>query len=156
MNMNMKNIEIDDVDMKILSLLMQNANMPYTEIGKRINLSGGTIHVRMGKMEEAGIVTGSQLVIDYTKLGWDISAFLGIYLDKSSLYEEVAMQLKEIPEVVSINYTTGIYSIFAKIYCRDTVHLREVLHDKIQKVQGIQRTETFISLEESLNRPVPF
>ena len=152
----MKNIEIDDVDMKILSLLMQNANMPYTEIGKRINLSGGTIHVRMGKMEEVGIVTGSQLVIDYTKLGWDISAFLGIYLDKSSLYEEVALQLKEIPEVVSINYTTGIYSIFAKIYCRDTVHLREVLHDKIQKVQGIQRTETFISLEESLNRPVPF
>ena len=152
----MKNIEIDDVDMKILSLLMQNANMPYTEIGKRINLSGGTIHVRMGKMEEVGIVTGSQLVIDYTKLGWDISAFLGIYLDKSSLYEEVALQLKEIPEVVSINYTTGIYSIFAKIYCRDTVHLREVLHDKIQKVQGIQRTETFISLEESLNRAVPF
>ena len=152
----MKNIEIDDVDMKILSLLMENANMPYTEIGKRINLSGGTIHVRMGKMEEAGIVKGSQLVIDYTKLGWDISAFLGIYLDKSSLYEEVAKQLEEIPEVVSINYTTGIYSIFAKIYCRDTVHLREVLHDKIQKVQGIQRTETFISLEESLNRPVPF
>ncbi|MDZ7897199.1 MAG: Lrp/AsnC ligand binding domain-containing protein [Arcicella sp.] len=152
----MKNIEIDDVDMKILNLLMQDAKMPYTEIGKRINLSGGTIHVRMGKMEEAGIVTGSQLVIDYTKLGWDISAFLGIYLDKSSLYEEVAQQLKEIPEVVSINYTTGIYSIFAKIYCRDTVHLRAVLHDKIQKVQGIQRTETFISLEESLNRPVPF
>ncbi len=151
-----KNISIDDVDMKILSLLMENANMPYTEIGKRINLSGGTIHVRMAKMEEAGIVRGSQLVIDYTKLGWDISAFLGIYLDKSSLYEEVAKQLEEIPEVVSINYTTGIYSIFAKIYCRDTVHLREVLHDKIQKVQGIQRTETFISLEESLNRPVPF
>ena len=66
------------------------------------------------------------------------------------------MQLSEIPEVISINYTTGIYSIFAKIVCRDTVHLREVLHDKIQKVQGIQRTETFISLEESLNRPVPF
>jgi Lrp/AsnC family transcriptional regulator for asnA, asnC and gidA len=147
---------IDEVDKKILSLLMQNANMPYTEIGKKINVSGGTVHVRMTKMEEAGIVIGSQLIIDHTKLGWDISAFLGIYLDKSSLYEEVAIQLQQIPEVVSINYTTGIYSIFAKIVCRDTVHLREVLHDKIQKVQGIQRTETFISLEESLNRPVPF
>lgn len=150
-----KNVTIDEVDIKILSLLMQNANMPYTEIGKKIHVSGGTVHVRMTKMEEAGIVVGSQLVIDHTKLGWDISAFLGIYLDKSSLYEEVAKQLTEIPEVVSINYTTGIYSIFAKIVCRDTVHLREVLHDKIQKVQGIQRTETFISLEESLNRSVP-
>jgi Lrp/AsnC family transcriptional regulator for asnA, asnC and gidA len=77
-------------------------------------------------------------------------------LDKSSLYAEVAEQLMKIPEVVSINYTTGIYSIFAKIVCRDTFHLREVLHDKIQKVQGIQRTETFISLEETINRAVPF
>jgi len=150
-----KNVIIDEVDMNILSLLSQNANLPYTEIGKKIHVSGGTVHVRMTKMEEAGIVIGAQLVIDHTKLGWDISAFLGIYLDKSSLYEDVAKQLTEIPEVVNINYTTGIYSIFAKIVCRDTVHLREVLHDKIQKVQGIQRTETFISLEESLNRSVP-
>ena len=148
--------EIDNVDLKILSLLMQDATMAYTEIGKRIFVSGGTVHVRMKKMEEMGIVRGSQLIIDHTKLGWDISAFLGIYLDKSSLYEEVAGQLITIPEVVNIHYTTGIYSIFAKIVCRDTTHLREVLHDKIQKVVGIQRTETFISLEESVNRPVPF
>ncbi len=150
-----KNSEIDNTDLKILSLLMQDANMPYTEIGKRIFVSGGTVHVRMNKLERLGVVRGSQLVIDYTKLGWDISAFLGIYLDKSSLYAEVARQLEAIPEVVNIHYTTGIYSIFARIVCRDTQHLREVLHDKIQKVQGIQRTETFISLEESVNRPIP-
>ncbi|MBO0933680.1 Lrp/AsnC ligand binding domain-containing protein [Fibrella aquatilis] len=151
-----KNFEIDNVDLKILNLLMQDATMAYTEIGKRIFVSGGTVHVRMKKMEDMGIVRGSQLIIDHTKLGWDISAFLGIYLDKSSLYEEVAVQLMKIPEVVNVHYTTGIYSIFAKIVCRDTLHLREVLHDKIQKVTGIQRTETFISLEESVNRPVPF
>ena len=151
-----KNFEIDNVDLKILSLLMQDATMAYTEIGKRIFVSGGTVHVRMKKMEEMGVVRGSQLLIDHTKLGWDISAFLGIYLDKSSLYDAVAQQLMTIPEVVNIHYTTGIYSIFAKIVCRDTMHLREVLHDKIQKVVGIQRTETFISLEESVNRPVPF
>jgi Lrp/AsnC family transcriptional regulator, regulator for asnA, asnC and gidA len=149
-----KNSEIDNTDLKILSLLMQDANMPYTEIGKKIFVSGGTVHVRMNKLERLGVVRGSQLVIDYTKLGWDISAFLGIYLDKSSLYETVARQLEAIPEVVNIHYTTGIYSIFARIVCRDTQHLREVLHDKIQKVQGIQRTETFISLEESVNRPI--
>jgi Lrp/AsnC family transcriptional regulator, regulator for asnA, asnC and gidA len=151
-----KNLEIDNVDLKILTLLMEDANMPYTEIGKRIFVSGGTVHVRMKKMESMGIVKGSQLVIDHAKLGWDISAFLGIYLDKSSLYEEVASMLMKIPEVVNIHYTTGIYSIFAKIVCRDTQHLREVLHDKIQKVSGIQRTETFISLEERIMRPIPF
>ncbi len=135
---------------------MQDANMPYTEVGKKVFVSGGTVHVRMRKMEEMGIVKGAQLNIDYARLGWDITAFLGIYLDKSSLYSEVAKELGKIPEVVNIHYTTGIYSIFAKIVCRDTQHLREVLHDKIQKVTGIQRTETFISLDESINRPLPF
>lgn len=151
-----KNLEIDNTDLQILSLLMQDANMPYTEIGKKVFVSGGTVHVRMRKMIEMGIVKGSQLIIDYAKLGWDISAYLGIYLDKSSLYAEVSKELEKIPEVVSANYTTGNYSIFAKIICRDTQHLREVLHDKIQKVSGIQRTETFISLEESINRSIPF
>jgi Lrp/AsnC family transcriptional regulator, regulator for asnA, asnC and gidA len=150
-----KNLEIDNTDLKILSLLMENAGLPYTEIGKRVFVSGGTVHVRMKKMEQMGIVKGSQLLIDPSKLGWDISAFLGIYLDKSSLYEEVAEDLEKIPEVVNIHYTTGIYSIFAKIVCRDTGHLREVLHDKIQKVKGIQRTETFISLDERINRSIP-
>jgi len=143
-----KNYEIDNVDLKILQLLSQDANMPFTEVAKQVFVSDGTVHVRMRKMREMGIVKGSQLIIDYAKLGWDITAFLGIYLDKSSLYAEVAEHLRSIPEVVDIHYTTGIYSIFVKIICRDTKHLRNILHDKIQKVTGIQRTETFISLEE--------
>ncbi|MFD3275816.1 Lrp/AsnC ligand binding domain-containing protein [Aquirufa echingensis] len=150
-----KKADLDPLDYKILEILVEDANLPYTEIGQRLDVSGGTVHVRMKKMESLGIVKGAQLLIDYSKIGWDITAFLGIYLDKSSLYEDVAKQLEAIPEVVNIHYTTGIYSIFAKIICRDTQHLREVLHDKIQRVTGIQRTETFISLEESLIRNTP-
>ena len=147
-------MEIDKVDRQILSLLMQDAKMPYTEIAQKIHVSGGTVHVRMKKLTDMGIVTGANLVIDYSKLGFDITAFLGIFLDKSSLYGEVAENLKAIPEVVGAHYTTGNYGIFAKIICRDTNHLRRVLYDKIQKIQGIQRTETFISLEESIDRPL--
>ncbi len=149
-----KQTTIDEVDKKILSHLMENSDIPYTEIAKRIHVSGGTVHVRMNKLKEMGIVEGAQLVVNYKNLGYDICAFLGIYLDKSSLYEEVARELGEIEEVTGVHYTTGIYSIFAKIICRDTDHLRLVLHDKIQQIRGIQRTETFISLEESINRPV--
>lgn len=149
-----KNFEIDNTDLKILDLLSQDALMPYTEVAKKVYVSDGTVHQRMKKMKEMGIVKGSQLVIDYAKLGWDITAFLGIYLDKSSLYEEVILELKKIKEIVSLNYTTGSYSIFAKLICKDTKHLRDTLHDKVQKVKGIQRTETFISLEESLQRGI--
>ncbi|HTF82613.1 MAG TPA: Lrp/AsnC ligand binding domain-containing protein, partial [Cytophagales bacterium] len=149
------NSEIDNTDIKILSLLLKDATIPYTEIGKKVFVSSGTVHVRMKKMMDLGIVQGSTLLIDYSKLGYDINAFLGIYLQKSELYDSVVEKLKEIPEILSLNYTTGNYSIFAKIICKDTKHLMEILHDKIQKVKGIERTETFISLQESLNRQYP-
>ena len=147
-------MEIDNVDLKILTYLMEDASQAYTDIAKKIYVSGGTVHVRMKKMEEMGIVIGSQLRVDESKLGYDIKAFLGIYLEKSSQYHDVAEELGKINEIVNVHYTTGIYSIFCQIVCRDTKHLREVLHDKIQKIQGIARTETFISLEESVQRGV--
>lgn len=147
-------VDLDDLDYKILSELSLDAKQPYTDIAKKLYVSGGTIHVRMKKLEDAGVVIGSNIKLDYAKLDYDISAFLGIFLSKSSLYDEVSARLKEIPEIVEAHYTTGNYSIFARIVCRDTDHLRRVLHDKIQAIEGIQRTETFISLEESINRPV--
>jgi Lrp/AsnC family transcriptional regulator for asnA, asnC and gidA len=150
-----KVLEIDQTDLAILRIMVRDADLSYAEIGKRVFVSGGTVHVRVAKMRQMGIIRGTKLDIDVAKLGWDITSYLGIYLDKSSLYDSVASQLAEIPEVINLHYTTGQYGIFAKIQCRDTGHLREVLHDKIQKVAGIQRTETIISLEESLNRPIP-
>jgi Lrp/AsnC family transcriptional regulator, regulator for asnA, asnC and gidA len=150
-----QNLEIDKTDLQILSLLMENASLPYTDIAKKISVSGGTIHVRMKKMEQMGIVKGSQLNIDYSKLGYDITAFIGVYLERSEFYDIAAKDFKKIPEVVNVHYTTGNYSMFVKIVCKDTLHLRQVLHDKIQKVSGIQRTETFISLEETINRNIP-
>ena len=151
-----KNYEIDNVDLKILNILMEDAKIPYTEVAKRVFVSGGTVHVRMKKLEEMGIVTGTTLKMDYSKLGFDVTCFMGIYLLKSSLYDSVVDNLKKIPEIVKVHYTTGNYSIFIKIHCKDTRHLKDVLHDKIQKVEGIERTETFISLEESLNRHLSF
>ncbi len=151
-----KNYEIDNIDLKILTLLTEDAKIPYTEVAKKVFVSGGTVHVRMRKMEEMGIVRGTTLSMDYSRLGYDVTAFLGIYLERSSLYDEVTKRLMQIPEVVKMHYTTGNYNIFVKIHCRDTKHLRDVLHDKIQKVEGIERTETFISLEETMNRHIQF
>ena len=144
---------LDDLDRKILALLMENAKRPYTELGAKLFVSGGTIHVRMNKLIAAGIVKGQTLQIDPTRLGYDVVAFLGIYLKGSGLYRQAADYLQGVQEVVSAHYTTGVYSIFAKVVCRDTNHLREVLQ-RIQAFEAIQRTETFISLEESIDRPV--
>ncbi len=149
-----KNIEFDKLDLQILSILMDDAKVPYTKIGEALFVSPGTVHVRMKKMESLGIIKRHQLIANYEKLGFDVTAFLGVYLQSSSMYIEVLNGLRQIPEVVGAHYTTGVYSMFAKIVCRDTNHLKEVLHDKIQQIKGIQRTETFISLEEGINRPI--
>ena len=148
------NSEIDNLDIQILSILMKNATTPYTEIAKELIVSGGTIHVRMKKLEDLGIIKGANLEINPQKLGYDVCAFLGIFLEKGSQYNNAVKQLQTVNEIVELHYTTGSWSIFAKIICRDTIHLREILNEQIQSVEGIQRTETFISLEESIKRQI--
>ncbi len=142
----------DNTDLKILDVLVRDAKKPFTEVARQVFVSQGTVHVRMNKLAEAGVVERTTLKINYAKLGYDITAFIGIFLEKSSLYDQVLQKLKAIPEITNIHYTTGNYSMFVKIHCRDTNHLKEVLHDKLQQVSGIDRTETMISLEESLDR----
>ncbi|CAN5360838.1 Lrp/AsnC ligand binding domain-containing protein [soil metagenome] len=149
-----QNLEIDKLDLEILSLLMNDAQIPYTEIAKKVFVSGGTVHVRVKKLTDLGIIKGSQINIEPERLGYGLTAFIGIFLNKSSMYDSVVSGLKNIPEVVGCNYTTGTYSMFVKILCRDTNHLKQVLHDKLQQIEGINRTETLISLEESINRPL--
>jgi Lrp/AsnC family transcriptional regulator for asnA, asnC and gidA len=149
-----KGADIDNLDRKILTILMNDAVVPYTEIAKQLDVSAGTIHVRMKKLSELGVVLGSQLIINPSVIGYDICAFIGIFLDKGSAYNDARQQMMDIPEIVELHYTTGVYSIFAKVLCRDTSHLREVLNEKIQPIVGIQRTETFITLEQGFSRQI--
>ena len=148
------NYQIDNIDRRILGILMEDAKTPYTEIAKTLIVSPGTIHVRMKKMEDAGIVKKSRLHVNFELLGYDMTSFLGIYLEKGSNYKEVIQQLNEVPEIVEAHYTTGVYSIFAKIRCKNTKHMRHVLNEDIQSVKGIQRTETIISLEQSIDKQI--
>ncbi len=143
------NYQIDNIDLKILNVLSKNAKMPYTEVAKKVFVSGGTVHVRMRKLEKMGVVRGTKLDIDYDKLGYNISSYVGIYLEKSFLYRETVKSLKKIPEIVEIHAITGQYTIFIKIICKDTSHFRNFL-DTVHKVKGITRTETFMSFEETI------
>ena len=145
---------LDKLDFQIIHEMMETAEISYADLGKKLFVSGGTIHVRIKKLQEMGIVKGNRMAVDIKQLGYDVIAFVGIYLEKSSLYDTVAKDLKKIPEVVRLNYTTGNYSMFAEIVCKDINQLRFVLHDTLQKIKGIERTETLISLEESFVRNV--
>lgn len=145
---------LDKLDLQIIHAMMEDASISYADLGKQLYVSGGTIHVRIKKLQELGVVKGTKLHVDMKQLGYDITAFVGIYLEKSSLYDQVAEELKKVPEIIRLNYTTGNYSMFIEVVCKDINQLRFVLHDTLQHIKGIERTETFISLDESFNRNV--
>src|SRR5215204_243065 len=112
-------LNLDKLDLQIIHEMMENAEISYADLGKKLFVSGGTIHVRIKKLEETGIVKGTRLAVDLKTLGYDVIAFIGIYLEKSSLYDTVAKDLRKIPEIVRLNYTTGNYSMFAEVVCKD-------------------------------------
>ncbi|MBV4357804.1 MULTISPECIES: Lrp/AsnC ligand binding domain-containing protein [Pinibacter] len=147
-------LNLDKLDYQIIQEMMENAEISYADLGKKFFVSAGTIHVRIKKLQEAGVVKGTKLNVDLKQLGYDVIAFIGVYLEKSSLYDIVAEELRKIPQIVRLNYTTGNYSMFGEVVCKDITELRQILHDDLQKIKGIERTETFISLDESFGRNV--
>ena len=100
-------LNLDKLDLQIIEAMMDNAEISYAELGKKLFVSGGTIHVRIKKLQEFKIAKGTRLNVDLKLLGFDITAFVGIYLEKSSLYDSVAKELMKIPEIVRLNYITG-------------------------------------------------
>lgn len=145
---------LDDLDIQILDILIHDSRTPYLEIARQCHVSGGTIHVRMNKMEEMGIIKGTKLIIDNTKLGYDVCCFIGIYLDKASSFNSAVAELNNIKEIVELHYTTGEYSLLVKVICKSISHLQDLLMNKIQIVQGVQRTNTFISLSQLIERNI--
>ncbi|WP_435136645.1 Lrp/AsnC ligand binding domain-containing protein [Formosa sp. A9] len=150
-----QNIEIDGIDKEILRALMQDARTPILEIARGVGISGAAIHQRLRKLEKSGLISGSKFTINPKVLGYTTMAFIGIYLDKAMSNPEAVKQLKKIPEVLECHYTTGNWSIFIKILCRDNEHLMHLLNKEIQSIEGVSRTETFISLNQQIDRQIP-
>ena len=146
----MSKVNLDEIDHQILDILIDNTRIPYTDISKRLVISAGTVHVRVKKMEESGIIKGSSLNLDYVKLGYSFIAYVGIFLEKTNTTSEVLKTLNEIPFVTVAHITTGKFNIFCKVRARDTHHAKDIIFT-IDDIFGVSRTETMISMEESIN-----
>lgn len=147
---------IDDTDIKIINSLVDNSRRSTTKISEDLDISNVATQQRITKLETQGIIKGYTARIDYLKLGYKTVAYLGIFLEKAKNYHDVISQLKQVPEILEAHFTTGNYSIFAKVYAKDNLHLMEILSKEIQSIDGIARTETFISLEEGVNKELIF
>ena len=154
MKVNDKGIYIDGIDKKILRTLMQDARTPILEIARGVGISGAAIHQRLKKLEKSGLLVGSKFIINHRALGYTTMAFVGVYLDKAVSNPDAVKQLQKVPEVIECHYTTGEWSIFIKILSKDNEHLMHVLNSQIQTIKGVSRTETFISLQQQINRQI--
>lgn len=148
--------KLDDVDFNILNILAENAQTPYTDVAKKLIISPGTVHMRMRKMKDIGLITGATLSLDYAKMGWKMTIFLGIFLSEINLFKKVMKKLNEIEEVVKIHHVTGKYDIFIKMHARDSFHYKQVYQDEILSITGIRGIESFISIEENVERHIQF
>lgn len=146
----MSKFKLDEIDHQILDILIENARTPFTDIAKKLLVSAGTIHVRVKKMEEEGVIKGSTLTVDYDKMNYAFIAYIGLFIENSSFNSKVVDLLKKIPEVTVAHLTTGKFAIFCKIRAVDTKHAKDVIF-RIDNIPGVLRTETSISLEEIIN-----
>lgn len=147
-------VKIDGIDKKILRFLMADARRPILEIARNIGISGAAIHQRLRKLEASGLLAGSKFILNPKVLGYTTMAYIGIFLDKAMANPQAVKALEKIPEVLECHYTTGNWSILIKVLCRDNEHLMQVLNKKIQQIDGVSRTETFISLDQQINRQI--
>ena len=147
--------QIDELDEKILKLITKNARIPFLEVARECGVSGAAIHQRVQRLLNLGVVSGSEFIVNTQKLGYNTCAYMGIHLEKAKYHEKVVEALETIPEIVECHYTTGSYAIFIKIQTKTNKHLKKIIDEKLQEIDGIARTETFISLEMMFKRQVP-
>tara|TARA_B100000767_G_scaffold228446_1_gene218765 strand:- start:288 stop:737 length:450 start_codon:yes stop_codon:yes gene_type:complete len=147
-------MKIDGIDKIIIKRLVKDARTPVLSIAREVGISGAAIHQRLRKLEKSDLIDGYRMIINSKSLGYTTTAFIGVFLDSSNQYSSAIKRLKEIPEVVESHYTTGNYAVFIKILCKNNEHLMHLLNKDIQNIKGVSRTETFISLDQQIDRQI--
>ncbi len=147
--------KIDTLDRKILEIIMHNARIPSKDVALVCGVSRAAVHQRIQRLIDMGVITGSGYNVSPKSLGYHTCTYIGVNLERGGMYRDVVPELEKVPEVVECHYTTGPYTMLIKLYARDNEHLMEILHDKIQMINGVTTTETLISLDHSIQRQIP-
>ena len=147
--------KIDNLDRQILEIIMRNARIPSKDVAAKCGVSRAAIHQRIQRMIDMKVIIGSGYHVNPKTLGYTTCTYIGVRLEKGSMYKDVVPELEKIPEVVECHFTTGPYTMLCKLYARDNEHLMHLIIDHVQQIAGVVSTETLISLDQSLNREIP-
>ncbi|WP_352423926.1 Lrp/AsnC ligand binding domain-containing protein [Proteiniphilum sp.] len=146
--------ELDELDEKILRMIVDNARIPFLEVARACGVSGAAIHQRVQKLTGIGVIKGSEFLLDAEKIGYETCAYVGIFLTSPSTFEYVVTELEKIPEVVECYYTTGQYDLLVKVFAKNNKDLLRIIHDELQPL-GLSRTETMMCFKEGFRKKIP-
>ncbi len=147
--------KIDNLDKQIMEIISGNARIPFKDVAAECGVSRAAIHQRVQRLIDMNVIIGSGYHVNPKSLGYTTCTYVGISLEKGSMYKSVVEELEKIPEIVECHYTTGPYSMLVKLYARDNEQLMDLLNNKIQGIHGVDSTETLISLDQSIKKEVP-
>ncbi len=147
--------KIDNLDKKILEIISCNARIPFKDVAAECGVSRAAIHQRVQRLVDMGVIVGSGYHVNPVSLGYNTCTYIGITLERGSLYKDVVKEFQKIPEIVECHFTTGPYTMLIKLYARDNAHLMELLNTNLQEIRGVISTETLISLNQSIKKEVP-
>jgi len=147
--------KIDQLDRKILQIITKNARMPFKDVAEECGVSRAAIHQRVQRLIDIDVITGSGYTVNPKMLGFQMCAYIGITLERGSMYKEVVSELEKIPEIVESQYTLGSYTILIKLYAKNDEHLMQLLNGRIQEIKGVATTETLTSLDQRIRRTIP-
>lgn len=147
--------KVDKLDRKIMSILSTNARMAFKDVADECGVSRAAVHQRVERLKAEGVITGSGFSVDPRAVGYRTCTYVGIRLERGSMYKDVVKKLIQIPEIVECHFTTGPYTMLVKLYVRDNEQLMELLNGTLQSIDGVVSTETLISLDTSIMRDVP-
>ncbi len=147
--------KIDNLDKKILEIISNNARIPFKDVAAECGVSRAAIHQRVQRLIDMGVIIGSGYHVNPSSLGYNTCTYVGITLERGSMYQRVCNEFSKIPEIVECHFTTGPYTMLVKLYARDNAHLMELLNNKMQEIPGVIATETLISLKQSIKKELP-
>ena len=145
----------DKLDRKILQIITQNARKPFKDVAEECNVSRAAIHQRVQRLIDIGVITGSGYMVNPKMLGYQICVYIGITLERASMYKDVVHELEKIQEIVETQYTLGAYTLLIKMYAKNDEHLMNLLNGRIQEIPGVATTETLTSLDQRIKRTIP-
>lgn len=148
-------VQLDKLDVQIIKLITKNARMPFLEVARECGVSGAAIHQRVQRLMNEKLLEGSEFIVSPVRLGYNTCAYIGLYLEKAIYDKRIIDELQTIPEVVECHSTTGTWAIFIKIHAKSNRHLKKIIDTDLQAIEGISRTETFVSLEQNFSRQTP-